>query len=173
MAIWYRVVQFWRLVFVKPLPENVNREVTAVLTAEEEELFHQFSISDQWHSYRVMRTLQHAGHHRRELLVAALLHDIGKTRLPVSVWDRTLIVLGTKLWPQKTAVWGSGDPAGWKRPFVVKAQHPAWGAEMAAAAGCDSLTVALIRRHQEKAPPSGGSDEEQLLRLLQWADDQN
>jgi hypothetical protein len=52
--------------------------------------------------------------------------------------------------------------------------HPERGAELAAAAGCDALAVALIRRHQE--PPAahfGDPALDGLLAALQAADDDN
>ncbi len=172
MGLGYRVGQFWRLWTIKELPADARAEVTAVLTPSQWQLYSRFSPGDQWHSYQAWRTLQQAGHSQPDLQVAALLHDVGKTQVQLTLWERTLIVLTEKLLPQKLAVWGQGDAQGWKRPFVVKAQHPAWGAEMAAAAGCTPLTVSLIRRHQDKMGDSVTS-EDQLLRLLQWADDQN
>ncbi len=136
-------------------------------------LFQHFSNSDQWHSYRVMKTLQAANHIHPDLLTAALLHDVGKTRAPLSVWERSWVVLGQVIWPEKTAVWGQDAPLGWKRPFVVKAQHPAWGADMAAAAGSSELALALIRRHQDEVLETAVSETDHLLRQLQWADNQN
>ena len=148
-------------------------EVSAQLTPAEMTLFQHFSNSDQWHSYRVMKTLQAANHIHPDLLTAALLHDVGKTRAPLSVWERSWVVLGQVIWPKKTAVWGQDAPLGWKRPFVVKAQHPAWGADMAAAAGSSELAIGLIRRHQDNVPETAVSEMDHLLRHLQWADNQN
>ena len=151
----------------------MRAEVATILSAPELALFDRFSLNDQWHSYRVMKMLQAAGHTQPALLVAALLHDVGKTKLSLSIWQRSLIVLVSLLLPRQTAVWGQGEAVGWKRPFVVKAQHPAWSAEMAAAAGSLSQAVALMRRHQDPIAPHDTSEEAALLRLLQWADDQN
>ena len=120
-----------------------------------------------------MKTLQAANHIHPDLLTAALLHDVGKTRVPLSVWERSWVVVGQVIWPKKTAVWGQDAPLGWKRPFVVKAQHPAWGADMAAAAGSSELAVGLIRRHQDNVPETAVSEMDRLLRHLQWADNQN
>lgn len=145
--------------------------VAARLSPAELALFERFGHSDQWHSYRVMVSLEEAGHTQPDLLKAALLHDVGKTQVPLSVLGRSLIVLGGMLWPEKTVVLGQNPPIGWKRPFVVKVQHPAWGAEMAAAAGSSPLTVELIRRHQDKVGETAVGETHQLLRLLQWADD--
>ena len=127
MSGWYRLRQFWQNVAARPLTAVAQSEVSAQLTPAEMTLFQHFSNSDQWHSYRVMKTLQAANHIHPDLLTAALLHDVGKTRVPLSVWERSWVVVGQVIWPKKTAVWGQDAPLGWKRPFVVKAQHPAWG----------------------------------------------
>ncbi len=147
--------------------------VTAVLTEPQLALFNQFSPTDQWHSYRVMCALQAAGHDQPDLLTAALLHDIGKTKLPISVWERSLIVAGQVLAPGKAVEWGQAETSRWQRPFVVKAQHPVWGAEMTEQVGCTPLTVSLIRRHQDTLTGRPLTEEDELLQILQWADDSN
>ncbi len=172
-AVAYRLRQFWRLLTIRTLPAEMWAEVTAVLTLPQQQLFRRLNGADQWHSVQVLRMLRDAGHTHPDLQVAALLHDVGKTRLKVTLWHRTLIVLAQAFVPGRLAAWGEGDPQGWQRPFVVKAQHPAWSAEMAAAVGCTPLALALIRRHQDKLPQTAVSVEDELLRLLQWADDQN
>ena len=173
MRVGYRLAQFWHNISATPLPEAVRVEITAHLSDREEQLFRRYSHSDQWHVCRVFYALREEGHTHPDLLTAALLHDVGKTRLPLTVWERSLGVLGEALLPGKTAVWGQSSGRGWKRPFAVKQQHPFWGAEMAAAAGSRPLTVSLIRRHQEPLPETAVTEEDRLLRLLQWADDRN
>jgi hypothetical protein len=84
-----------------------------------------------------------------------------------------LIVVGEGLWPERAAQWGSGAAQGWQRPFVVRSQHPQWGAEMAAEAGVSATAVRLIRFHQCDVLPREDADLEPLLRPLQWADDQS
>ena len=176
MGIFYRLGQFWRVWRARPLPDEARETITAVLTPEEAALFEQFSLSDQRHSYQVLCTLQANGQTHPDLLAAALLHDVGKTRAPLSIWQRSLIVVAETFVPGKTAGWGQGQVDSWQRPFVVKAQHPAWGAAMVQAAGSRPLTIQLIGRHQDKLPQTPALSEaevDQLLRLLQWADDQN
>ncbi|MEW5989482.1 MAG: HD domain-containing protein [Chloroflexota bacterium] len=172
-GVSYRLGQFWRILTARPLPTAARMEIAAALTPPEVALFERLAASDQWHSWRVMQTLQAAGHDQPDLLAAALLHDVGKTRWPLTLWDRTLIVLAQAIWPKWVAVWGEPGGRGWRRPFVVKAQHPIWGAEMAAAAGSRPLTIALIRRHQDLRPAEPRSEADRLLGYLQWADDQN
>ncbi|MCL4266757.1 MAG: HD domain-containing protein [Anaerolineae bacterium] len=169
----YRLWQFWQIVWAKPLTTGAWAEVTAVLTPAELQLFRRFPANDQWHGVRVLRLVQSSGCAHPALWKAALLHDVGKTEVRLTVRDRILVVVGGALWPGKTAVWGDGEARGWRRPFVVKAHHPAWGAEMAAAAGCDSLTVTLVRRHQDSLAEVQQPELHELLRILQWADDQS
>lgn len=181
MGIGYRLGQFWRVWRARPLPETAVTHIKSILTDKEVELFNRFSASDQQHSYRVLTALQSAGQTHPDLLTAALLHDVGKTRVALTIWERSLIVLAQALLPEKSAAWGQGTAGGWQRPFVVKQQHPAWGAEMAQAAGSSPLTTALIRRHQDDLPETPAlseaetavTAEDKLLRLLQWADNQN
>ena len=161
----------------EPLPLASCQEVAAVLSQREWALFQRYSLEDQWHSYRVFCTLRAAGHTQPELLAAALLHDVGKTRLPLSAWERSLIVLAQFLLPHQAAAWGKGQAHGWRRPFVVRDKHPTWGADMARSAGSLPLTVSLIYYHQDVLDNVDVAEisaaEVQLLRYLQWADDQN
>ena len=60
-------------------------------------------------------------------------------------------------------------PKGWRRAFVVHAWHPEVGARWAQEAGCSALTVALIRRHQDRISDCQ-TKEDELLAMLQAAD---
>jgi len=173
MRVRYRLGQFWRILTAVPLNDSARKAVTAVLTPAETALFDQLSANDQWHSFHVMQMLQSAGHSGPDLIKAALLHDVGKAGTRFSLWQRSLVVLAGVLLPWRTAVWGQGEAGGWRRPFAVKAQHPQWSAELAAQAGCSPRTVSLIRRHQEPLPDTAVAEEDELLRRLQWADDQS
>lgn len=169
----YRLWQFWQEMAARPLSAVAWREIESILAPDEVRLFRQFSLSDQMHSYRVMKTVREAGQNTPALLAAALLHDVGKTKVSLSVWDRVLVVLAQLLIPGRLVAWGQGEPRGWRKAFVVKEQHAAWGAEMAQRAGSSPLTVALIRRHQDNVGEMAGNEADQLLHYLQWADDQN
>ena len=170
--MWYRIWQFWQIVRARPLTEEATIEIQQILTAAQFELFQQFDWNDQWHSYRVMEMLQTAGHNDPDLLVAALLHDVGKTKVKISIWHRSLIVLAYALSSDTIDNWGQGEAVGWKRPFVVKAKHPDWGADMVEVAGATPQALSLIRRHQD-CLQTAVTEEDELLLLLQWADDQN
>jgi hypothetical protein len=134
-------------------------------------LFQQMQPGEQAHSLDVLRKVAARGITDPDLLIAALLHDVGKTRSPLTVWDRSWIVLAKKLLPQAVKTWGEGTPTGLRRIFVVAEQHPAWGAELAAAAGATPRCVAIIRHHQ--SPPDPTSPLAEPLRILQAADDES
>jgi putative nucleotidyltransferase with HDIG domain len=168
----YRWRQFWQALAARPLPGEAQREIAAVLSEREVALFRRLSLNDQEHSYQVMTMLKSAGYDDPDLLAAALLHDVGKTRYRMPIWVRSLLVLAEAFVPGRVAQWGEGEVKGWRRPFVVKARHAEWGAEMAKAAGSRPRTVALIERH-DKVVASAGGYEDELLRRLQWADDEN
>lgn len=172
MRLPYRLRQLGHNLAAGPLPAAAQAEIAGLLSEPERALFARYAYTDQWHALRVLHMLRDAGYNHLDLLAAALLHDVGKTRHPLSVWDRVVIVVGQALFGRRSEGWGHGAPRGWRRPFVVRGQHPAWGAEMAVAAGSRPGVVVLIRRHQEKLSGPAG-EEERLLRQLQWADDQN
>jgi len=121
-------------------------------------LFRQMRRSEQQHSLNVLRTLRGWGYDDPSLMTAALLHDVGKSRYPFYLWDRTIVVLVKAAAPSLAKRWGSGSPTGLRRPFAVSFQHPQWSAEMARAAGADPLSVALIEAHQQPLNGNFASD---------------
>ncbi len=170
----YRVGQFFRHLRRVPLTPAEQAEAAAALGSPAlAALFNQHSPAEQAHALRVLRAVR-AGPHpytaQRELLQAALLHDIGKVRAPLNVFERTLAVLGRRWLPNLAARWGQSPPRGLYRAFAVAAQHPAWGADLCAQAGAPPLTLALIRRHQDRAAHSA-TPEDEMLGVLQAADD--
>ncbi len=154
--------------FTRPVDFDAAR---AVLSPGLLPLFERMRRSEQQHSLRVMRALQVAGHTHPDLLTAALLHDCGKARVPLTLFGRTLTVLARRFTPRLAARLSEGDPRGLRRPFVVARCHPDWSAADMAAAGAPPLAVALARRHADRVAGSPQSEGDQLLALLQKADD--
>jgi len=167
----YRVWQFVQALTARPLAPAEWSEVAPILTPSQGALFRKMDANDQRHSLQVMRALIDEGETNRDLLAAALLHDVGKSCYPLRLWERPVVVLIRLFRPFTAVRWGNGEPVGWKRPFVIYEQHPTWGAEMAAAAGCSSLTVWLIRHHQDRHDTT--QKETELLQTLQKADNAN
>jgi putative nucleotidyltransferase with HDIG domain len=172
MGIFYRASQFVRAAAGR-LPEEDIRLALDHLTPALQRLFLQMSTADQLHAVRVLKSLQGAGEDHTDLLRAALLHDVGKARAPLRLIDRVIIVLAEWFFPGAARRWGAGEPHGWRRPCVIAAQHPAWGAEMARKAGASQTLVDLIRRHQESPAHASDAEFDRLLEKLTWADGVN
>lgn len=172
--IIYRIRQFW-LAASAPTPTSKQLALAhSVLNPSQMALFTQMQASEQIHSLQILETLQEQGETHSDLMIAALLHDVGKIRYPLRIWERVFIVLGDKFIPRSTKTWGDSTPRGWRRPFVVAAQHPLWGADLATKAGATPLAASLIRRHQEIHPTEDtNSIEDRLLSALQRADNQH
>jgi len=170
----YRARQFWSAWRAQTLTEEELAPAHLILTTAQMELFSRLQPSEQIHALRVLQTIHTQGENDSDLQTAALLHDVGKTRAPLKIWERVAIVLGKGFFPKRSKIWGAGQPQGWKRCFVVAEQHAAWGAEMASEAGTSPLAVSLIRRHQY-ADQHLSSDPQinRLLKILQEADHQN
>ncbi len=169
MRALYRVRQFFAALVAQLRPDAIDeRPAVAVLSPAELALFRRMTPGERRHSLAVLARVRAAGHDDPALLAAALLHDVGKTCARLRLWERPLPVLARALLPGMAARWAQGAPRGWRKSFVVAAQHPGWGADLAAAAGSRPATVALIRDHQRKG--LGGPEG---LDALQAADDES
>jgi hypothetical protein len=190
-ALRYRVCQFFAALTARIADEEL-KWAAHVLTLASLALFRSMAVQDQRHGLDVCAALRQAGHTNRDLLAAALLHDVGKAAARLYPWQRAIIVLLGRLAPRLLSRLGQSDdlpdyvpspleertpswPKGWRRVFIVNAHHAEVGARWAQQAGCSPQTVSLIRRHQDR--PGNGSvpidEEDQLLAALQVADDQN
>lgn len=175
MRILYRLGQFWRMVFGRVDPLELNQVKTA-LTPAQMALFNQMQTGEKEHAITMFRRLIDRGENQSDLLVAALLHDVGKTRYPLNPLERTMVVLARAVTPQQAHAWGNqppgtqGSPPGWRRPFIVAEQHAGWGAEMAHQAGVSILTETLIREHHHLDPSVLDGGELNLLNKLKIVD---
>ena len=157
-----------------PPTEHELEQARLVLTEPQMELFLQLRPFEQRHGLRVLQALKVQGVAHPDLLAAALLHDIGKIRHPLHLWERVVIVILKKLAPKLVDSWGCGDPTGWRRAFVISSKHPEWGAELVSQIGASPLLQILIQKHEEVASMEGMNDQEtRLVKLLQKADDWN
>ena len=128
-----------------------------VMTAAEARLFGAMQRRDQRHALEVMRRVQ-AGTDKRDVLVAALLHDCGKGDVPV--WLRILHVLS----PRVGQVVGKAGDRGWRGAAYRLHRHVELSEELVREAGGSEVTVRLIGgRHTE--------DEAWMAALLWAADD--
>lgn len=129
--------------FARPLDIE---PAAAVLTAEQFALFQRMRRSEQQHSLNVLASA-HAGD-SVTLAQAALLHDVGKIRYPIRLWQRTAAVLVRAAAPRLMGRLSSRDPRpSWSRGFVVAAHHPEWGAQLLAGVGASEDVIWLVRHH--------------------------
>ncbi len=127
---------------------------------------------DQQHALNVCIALEQRGHIERDLLAAALLHDVGKSVTPearVRLWHRVAVVLVQLVSPGLLGRLAKDEQGSWRRPFYVQLHHAAIGAEAARLAGCSATTVGLIIRHEDASDQTS----DPLLVALQAADCQN
>lgn len=153
----------------------VDRDLAArYLSPELLALFDRLQRGEQLHSLNVLRGVLAQGPTPRELTVAALLHDVGKSLYPLRTWQKTYAVLLRTIFPALARRWQEGDPRRfWQRPFVVTEYHPAWSAELLAAAGAPESAVWLAAHHADDLEHWAAHPQVSLLQRLQQADDSN
>lgn len=160
--VLYRLGQVrQQLGFVAPLTAEDYTEVERWLPVPALALFRTMSNADQQHCLRVCRGLQARNCEERDMLAAALLHDVGKAEGRVPFWTRPVIVIAKRLWP----VWlervtvapeliEHAQVPSWRRELSYAWWHAEVGARMAERAGLSELSVLYIRTHHLSQGPA-------------------
>jgi hypothetical protein len=150
-----------QLGFVRPLSAEDHAEVMCWLPATALSLFATMSNADQQHSLRVCRGLQARGCTERDLLAAALLHDVGKAEGRVPFWTRPAIVIGKRFAPRllerlvlPPSIFEKRRVPSWRRALSYAWWHADVGADLAAAAGLSEQAVLYIRIHHQAHGPA-------------------
>lgn len=172
MRALYRAKQFFAAVFPRSGSEGLTA-AAEVLTPGQLLLFRSLPPEDQAHGLRVLGELRAQEERDPDLLAAALLHDVGKLRCPLSVWERALVVVVRRLLPGAVHRWGKGEARGLRRAFVAAVKHPEWGAELVSTVGGSPRLIQLVRLHQNEPHRVADRELSERLRSLQTADNWN
>lgn len=163
--MFYRVHQFIKIIFF----DIDSSEITWALDnlpPEACSLFLKQSRSEQRHALDVAQSLMKEKNtltlsNFQNLLVAALLHDCGKSKVYNCLWLRVFIVLMQKM-PQ--SIWSRLERSHtvFAKPLKTASQHAIWGADLAQRAGLNPMICLLIHEHH--------SPKTELGRILESAD---
>lgn len=161
-ALWqvgYRAGQFVRGFRTTLSPEEIAA-ARRLLGARELQLFAGLHPRDRRHSMNVMRWLEASTRPSRELLVAALLHDVGKGQL--RVLDRVAYVTLNAISPQFLDGIAREHGPRWRQGLWRLRHHARLGAERLIEAGSSPRVVELVAAH------IGTDGAEQTSEQLTW-----
>jgi hypothetical protein len=158
----YRSRQFFRSIGAF-IDEDERAEAARLLNDDQRRLFFSMTARDQRHSVDVLHVLLSQGRTDRDLLSAALLHDVGKGR--VRLWHRVAYVLIRAASPRLLQRLASGGDGSWRGALAAIADHAERGASLVQAAGGSEDLVNLVRRHESPG------DSDPRLPLLRAADE--
>ena len=168
MQAIYRVRQGLNNLSATARPEDAAL-AARYLTQTEQRFFARMEVADQKHCVGVLKYLLRRGMEDRQLLKAALLHDVGKSRSRISVFHRTAAVLLRAIFGEVPSflTWIGGERL-WG-PFYVLENHPRLGAVMLAKAGCDERVWRLAELHHVDPKLLNLTDDAEWMQAALWA----
>jgi hypothetical protein len=121
------------------------------LTEAQRQAFLDLPAHDRGHLVRVARTLAHRAPTNTDLIVAGLLHDLGKVDNGhrVRLIDRVANVLIGRASPLLLGWLARPDATWWRAGITLVVHHPEIGGERAARLGCSDQVVWLIKHHED------------------------
>lgn len=129
---------------------HVDRTVLLYLTPAQRARFERMPEFDQQHLCRVANHLIDHGVTDADVIVAGLLHDIGKCdeEQCVALPDRVGKVLMRRCCPGVLRSIADAYPTGRCKGLALTMRHPEIGATIARDLGCSERTCWLIRHHE-------------------------
>jgi hypothetical protein len=107
---------------------------------------------------------------RREVIAAALLHDVGKIESGLGTWSRAGVTFaGIAVGREKLVAWSDDGGRHWRRRVGSYLCHDRVGADLLLEAGSDPFTVAWAAEHHR--PPEQWTIDTTLGEALKVADD--
>jgi putative nucleotidyltransferase with HDIG domain len=155
-------------------PARDDEWALSLLLPGERELWRRMSGPDRRHAVAVARDskrrLDEAGEDaRREILAAALLHDVGKVQARLGTVGRVgVTVAAVVVGHDRLAGSGSGRRWAWLQPARRYVEHDRLGGELLRECGSDAFTVAWAEQHH--LAPERWTVDVRIGRLLKAAD---
>ena len=173
MSFVYRMTQGVRALmsFTQQVDYTLPRQY---LTPAMLDTFQQMKTNEQLHSIRVLKAvLDQQPDTPDDLAMAALMHDVGKIRCPLSLFGKTLAVVVRAITPPLYRYGSTQDVKRdvWARPFIVAEHHARWGAEILRGLNAPERAVWLVEHHVEVVAGLMDHPYAGLLWRLQQADD--
>lgn len=174
MSAFYRIQQGIRALLA--FTQTVDYELAErYLNIEQMALFRRMARSEQLHSLNVLRdVLAQEEQTSHDLVLAALMHDVGKVRYHLAIWQKTIAVLVKKFLPElNTKLAAEKHLTFWSAPFIVRQHHPKWSGELLAETGASEQAIWLVTYHADSPETWHEHPAYSLLLRLQDADDAN
>ncbi len=140
---WHLARRFFEVATARTLNERERVSIdTWLRSTEESAVFYEQPVADQRHALRAAERMQSLAPDRRDLIRAALLHDVGKRHAGLGILLRSVAGALTKL----------GLPLrGRLRTYV---EHGRLAADELAALGCEPVVIDFARYHHDRRPPT-------------------
>lgn len=151
---WHLARRFLEVAFARSLSEFERFMADSLLRpGDESAVFWMQPTADQRHAFNAARRVQRFAPDRRDLMRAALLHDVGKRHSGLGLVGRSLASALAKL---------GGSPSGRMAAYL---DHGALGAAELERLGCEPVVVAFARHHHEGRVPEVPEADWRLLEL--------
>ncbi|MFZ3372216.1 MAG: HD domain-containing protein, partial [Desulfitobacteriaceae bacterium] len=150
--MFYRVKQFYKALFPFINPLEIAW-VARTLPVSAFSLFRKQALPEQRHALDVTKSLEIElkslalnSDEYQNLIIAALLHDCGKSLVRVHLWQRILIVL-IDISPLQLNDYPGAKPKHLALTLKILHYHALWGEALAKKAGLNQQICLLIREH--------------------------